>query len=196
MSNLFDLQIEPKDYESVANQPVLDIDLLAEPAFSVSPFQELDQAALPMTIGEIPHTICLDLEVLECYEVVQHQFEQWGVRFANAIALHPSNPAFPPHSGTKVLMGAPKSGWLEATFVKPVRYVSGFVTSSRATVMAAFNEQNQPLAQTKTPGANLAGGSADLSPNMQLSLQVDNIHRVTFQAFDGQLTLDDFSFGF
>uniref|UniRef100_A0ACD5GXR6 Uncharacterized protein n=1 Tax=Desertifilum tharense IPPAS B-1220 TaxID=1781255 RepID=A0ACD5GXR6_9CYAN len=41
----------------------------------------------------------MDLENLKCFEVVAHQFEERGVIFTNAIALQPSNPAFPPILG-------------------------------------------------------------------------------------------------
>lgn len=137
--------------------------------------------------------IRLDMEDLPCFATVERQFEQWDVVFANAIAIHPSNPAYPPRSGITVLMGAPKDGYLEATFLRPVHFVSGFVTSSRRTVLTAFDRDNQAIASTETSGANLAN-SESAQPNAQLSIRAANIHRVTFHAFDGQLTLDDFCF--
>jgi hypothetical protein len=159
------------------------------------PLQDVDFSPSELA-NSAADCIHLDLDQLECFEVVDQQFQGHGVRFSNAIALHPSNPAFPPRSGSKVLIGSPKNGWVEATFRCPVRFVSGFVTSSRRTVLAAFDANNQPVAQAETPGANLANSGSETPPNVQLSLKAANIHRITFYAFDGQLTLDDFSFSF
>jgi hypothetical protein len=137
--------------------------------------------------------IRLDWEDLQCFEIVHRQFHQYGVEFANAIALRPSNTAYPAYSGVMVIMGAPKDGWLEATFSRPVQFVSGFVTSSRRTVVTAFDDCNRQLAQSESSGSNLATHS-HRSPNLCLSLSVPNIHRVTFHTFNGHLTLDDFCF--
>jgi hypothetical protein len=138
--------------------------------------------------------VALDFDELQTFETVDTQFRHLGVTFANAIALVPSNPAFPPHSGQRVLMGCPKGGWLEATFDQPVQRVSGHITSSRPTVMAAFDEHNRPVAQTQTPAANLAGSGSSQAPNQEMTLAARRISRVTFYTFDGQLTLGAFSF--
>jgi len=52
-----------------------------------------------------PSSVCLNLEDLKCFEVVDRQFHHYGLTFENAIALQPSNPAYPPRTGTSVLMG-------------------------------------------------------------------------------------------
>ncbi|NEQ24353.1 MAG: hypothetical protein F6K28_35585 [Microcoleus sp. SIO2G3] len=143
-----------------------------------------------------PDWVCLDWSELETFEAVEQHFIDRGVQFHNAIALHPSNPAYPPVTGTAVLLAAPRSGWLEASFAQPVRYVSSYVTSSRRAVLSAFDADNQPLARSETPGANLAGTDADTVPNLELSLHAENIHRITIQAFDGQLTLGEFRFSY
>ncbi|HEY9647223.1 MAG TPA: hypothetical protein V6C88_12675 [Chroococcidiopsis sp.] len=169
------------------------------PAFATSPFQTVDFQTVDTAsdlVWQATSCIRLDMEELNCFEVVDCQFQQWGVTFSNAIALHPSNPAYPPKSGKTVLMGSPKEGRVEATFDTPVRYVSGFVTSSRRTVMLAFDANGQPVARMETPASNLMGSDSAVPPNVQLSLQGREIHRVSFQAFDGQLTLDDFSFSY
>lgn len=144
-------------------------------------------------IAQLSVCVRIDWEDLQCFEVVNHQFQNWGVEFQNAIALRPSNRAYPAYSGNMVVMGAPKDGWLEATFLKPVRFVSGFITSSRRTVLSAFDSNNTLLAQIESPGANLAT-NAPYPPNLRLSLNASNIHRVTFHTFNGHLTLDDFCF--
>lgn|GEM_PF-2385815 len=146
----------------------------------------------------VHQSVCvrLDWEDLSHFVVVDRQFESWGAVFVNAIAVCPSNPAYPPYSGTMALMGAPRGGWLEATFVRPVKFVSSFVTSSRRTVLSAFDRDGRLIASAETPAANLANSGSECPPNTRLSLQTLEIHRVTFHAFDGQLVLDDFCFCF
>ncbi|MBD2530193.1 hypothetical protein H6G97_11680 [Nostoc flagelliforme FACHB-838] len=143
-----------------------------------------------------PTCICLDLEDLKCFEPVERQYERWGVIFHNSLAIQPSNPAFPAYSGLTVLMGAPKSGFLEATFLHPVNSVSAFVTSSQRLVLSAYDRDRQLLAQTALPGSNLANSDSAISPNTLLSINVNDIYSVTFCAFDGQFTLDNFRFCF
>jgi len=138
--------------------------------------------------------VCLDLEDLECFEVVERQYQRWGVIFTNCIAIEPSNPAFPTHSGRIVLMGSPKSGFLEATFLQPVQVVSSFVTSSQRLVFTAYGSDRKMLRQDILAGSNLANSDSNLQPNVLLKLEAKDIHRVTFCAFDGQFTIDDFSF--
>lgn len=164
-------------------------------AFTTSPFVADERGDAPLS-NQRQGCVRLDLEDLECFEVVDRQFETWGVRFSNAIALQPSNPAFPTRSGKTVLMGAPRSGRLEATFNVPVNYVSGFITSSRRTVLSAYDAENRPVASTSSDSGNLAGSNSKLSPNVQLSLQAANIRRIIFHTFDGELTLDEFSFSY
>lgn len=144
----------------------------------------------------VPTCICLNLEDLKCFETVERQYERWGVIFHNSIAIQPSNPAFPTHSGVTVLMGSPKSGFLEATFLRPVHWVSTFVTSSQRLVLCAYDQNNQLLTQTALPAANLANSDSALPPSTLLSLTANDIHRITFSTFDGQFIIDDFSFCF
>ncbi|MBE9034000.1 hypothetical protein [aff. Roholtiella sp. LEGE 12411] len=144
----------------------------------------------------VPSCICLNLEDLKCFEAVEQQYEHWGIIFHNSLAIQPSNPAFPAHSGLTVLMGAPKSGFLEATFLRPVNSVSTFVTSSQRLVLSAYDRDRQLLTQAVLPAANLANSDSAIPPNTLLSVTANNIYSVTFCAFDGQFTLDDFHFCF
>jgi len=167
-------------------RPVIDadLDLKSEAgALGYSP------ASSPAHASQSSVCVRLDIEDLPQFAVVDRQYESWGVRFDNAVAIHPSNPAYPPHSGSMVLMGAPRCGWLEATFVRPVQHVSSFVISSRHTVIRAFNRQNQLVAEAETE-SNLGQGST----SFQLTSSAQNIHRVTLESFNGQLTVDDFCF--
>lgn len=146
----------------------------------------------------------LDLEDLPSFAVVDQQYAPWGVLFSNAVAICPSNPAYPPRSGVMVLLGAPQDGWLEATFLQPVQYVSGFITSSRCTVMRAFNSKNQLVAETKSGALDSSQDSSQRydqpthqptpMANLHLSLNASNICRITLHSFNGHLTVDDFCF--
>lgn len=138
--------------------------------------------------------VCLNLEDLKCFEVVEHQFHHYGIAFKNAIALQPSNPAYPSRFGTSVLMGAPKSGWLEAIFSQPVSMFCSYVTSSQRAILSAYDHQDQLLVRCSIPESNLAGSDSPIAPNAELKLEAPNIARVTFYAFDGQLTVADLSF--
>lgn len=141
-----------------------------------------------------PTCTCLNLESLKCFETVEHQYQEWGIVFDNCMAIQPSNPAFPPHSGSVVLMGAPKGGFLEASFLHPVNAVSAYVTSSQRLVLSAYNCDRQIIAQTVLPGANLAHSDSAVPPNTRLYIRAKDICGVTFCAFDGQFTVDDFTF--
>lgn len=140
--------------------------------------------------------IRLNLADLKYFEVVERQFEPWGVIFANAIALHPSNPAFPTRSGSIVLLGAPRNGSIEAKFSQPVQFVRGCVTSSRRTVLTAYDSNGREIARDRLLAPNLAGSNSPVPPNSELKVSAEEITQVKFYAFDGQLTLDDFSFSF
>jgi hypothetical protein len=152
------------------------------------------EPALDTARVTVPTCIFLDLEDLKCFEAVERQYERWGVIFHNSLAIQPSNPAFPAYSGLTVLMGAPKNGFLEATFLRPVNSVSAYVTSSQRLVLSAYDRDRQLLAQTILPGSNLANSDSTISPNTLLSINANNIYSVTFCAFDGQFTLDNFRF--
>jgi hypothetical protein len=144
----------------------------------------------------VPARVRLALEELKCFEVVESQFGHWGLTFTNTVAIQPSNPAFATAAGRTVLMGAPKSGLIEVAFAHPVRYVSGFVTSSRRTVLSAWDFEGNQIAQDEMHAPNLANSNSPIAPNAKMCVTAPNIYRITFYAFDGQLVVDDFSFGF
>ncbi|MEP0913594.1 hypothetical protein NDI45_22015 [Leptolyngbya sp. GB1-A1] len=158
----------------------------------------LDELDLSPAAVLMQQSVCvrLDWEDLSRFAIVDRQFEQWGVVFANAVAVCPSNPAYPPYSGTMAVMGAPKGGWLEARFLRPVKFVSSFVTSSRRTTLSAYDADDRLITSAKTPAPNLAYSDSECPPNVWLNLRNLDIHRVTFHAFDGQFILDDFCFCF
>lgn len=142
----------------------------------------------------INECIFLPLDNLKCFEVVERQYESKGVIFDSCIAIEPSNPAFPTHSGAIVLMSSSRKGLLEASFLNPVNLVSAFVTSSQRLVLSAYDASRQLLSQAILPSGNLANSDSGLAPNTLLSVSAKNIHSVSFHAFDGQFTVDDLSF--
>lgn len=191
-----DLQ-DSSAFQSAANpNPAAPQPDYAEASRQTAPFLDRLDLSPASVLAQQWGCVRLDWEDLPRFTIVDRQFEAWGVVFANAVAVSPSNPAYPPYSGTMAIMGAPKGGWLEAKFVRPVRFVGSFVTSSRRTVLSAFDSQNRLLASVETPAANLANDGAECAPNVWLSLQNLDIHRVTFHAFDGQFILDDLCFCF
>lgn len=143
-----------------------------------------------------PSSVCLNLEDLKCFEVVDRQFHHYGITFENAIALQPSNPAYPPRTGTTVLMGAPRSGWLEIAFLQPISQFCCHVTSSQRLLLSAYDHQNKLVARRSLPKPNLAGSDSPIPPNIPLKVEAPQISRITFYAFDGQLTVSDLSFSF
>ncbi len=170
-------------------------DLMEPQAVKASPFwgaAEFDSNLLVIR----PSSVCLNLEDLKCFEVVDRQFHHYGIVFSNAIALQPSNPAYPPRTGTTLLMGAPKSGWLEVAFERPIRQFCCYGTSSLRLLLSAYDNQNNLLVRKSLPKPNLAGSDSPIPPNAQLEIEVPDISRITFYAFDGQLTLSDLSFSF
>ncbi|MEH2326209.1 MAG: hypothetical protein V7K32_22150 [Nostoc sp.] len=170
------------------------LDFNIQNEIKVSAWGDQGESAIDAGRVTVPTCICLDLEDLKCFEPVERQYERCGVIFHNSIAIQPSNPAFLAYSGLTVLMAAPKSGFLEATFLHPVNSVSAFVTSSQRLVLSAYDRDRQLIAQTVLPSANLANSDSAISPNSLLSITGNNIYSVTFCAFDGQFTLDNFRF--
>ncbi|HLO47291.1 MAG TPA: hypothetical protein VK211_02575 [Kamptonema sp.] len=192
---MVDMKNVQSDDSAELETPAGNIEINDQNAFVATPERTLTGSdfSLPVTA---PACVRLALEDLKCFELVNYQFEHWGVTFANAVAIQPSNPAFSIRSGLTVLMGAPKSGLIEVTFKHPVRFVSGLVTSSRRTVLSARDRAGNLIAEDELPAPNLAGFNSPIPPNTKLSVTSPNIYQVTFYAFDGQLIVDEFSFGF
>ncbi|MDJ0619615.1 MAG: hypothetical protein QNJ63_23215 [Calothrix sp. MO_192.B10] len=174
---------------------------IVNPAYALDNFEREHQVQISAACNPIDSSaeigsnyVCLQFANLKCFETVERQYENQGVIFSNCIAIQPSNPAFPIKSGTLVLMGSPNSGLLEATFVRPVRGVKALITSSQRLVLSAYNSDRQLLTQSILPAANLANSDSPVPPNALLCVQADNIHSITLCAFDGQFTVEEFSF--
>lgn len=140
------------------------------------------------------YRIKLNLENLQCYEVVTEQFGELGIIFNNALALQPSNSAYLPRRGKMVLMASPKNGWIEANFTHPVTYFNCYVTSSQRTMLSAYNGSQELVSRIETAGANLANFESEIAPNARLTVTGSEIVRITLECFDGQLVVNDLSF--
>jgi len=136
--------------------------------------------------------IRLALEELNCFEIVDNQFQHWGITFDNAIALQPSNPAFVLKPTTTVIMAAPKGGHLEINFKYPVQKICGLITSSRATILSAYDVEGKKVAETGMRVSPHINSDCQNFPNAQLELSASNIKKITFDTFDGQLILHHF----
>jgi hypothetical protein len=144
----------------------------------------------------IPRCIRLNLDEMKSFETVDNQYERHGLIFCNSLAVQPSNPAFPIHSGLRVLMGSPKSGFLEVNFLHPVNWVSALVTSSKRLVLEAYGQDDQLLTQSVLSTANLINSGSNIPANTMLSVSANGIKKVNFCSFDGHFTLDEFRFCF
>ena len=69
--------------------------------------EQLTETCVEGLSGSLQARQPLNLQQLAAFEVVTNQFAAWGVAFAGAIALAPSNPKFIDQPGQKVLMPAP-----------------------------------------------------------------------------------------
>jgi hypothetical protein len=170
-------------------QSVLPRQIVATPSRKVM-VRELNQTATQRGC------VRLNLEDLESFEAIEDQFQQWGVTFRNAIALQPSNSAYPPRSGQILLMGAPRSGWMELNFKRPIRLFNCHVTSSQTILLSAYDRQGNTVAHDELPESNLAHSNSKIPPNAPLRAVGAKIARITLYAFDGQLAVNDLSFCF
>lgn len=144
----------------------------------------------------LPRCIRLNLDHLKSYEIVDNQFKRYGIIFNNCLAVQPSNPAFPRHSGLNLLMGSPKNGLLEVAFLRPVNWVSALVTSSQRLVVGAYDEDDKLLDESVLSAGNVVNSGSDIPPNTMLSVTANYIQKVSFCCFDGHFTLDEFKFCF
>ncbi|MGL5082629.1 MAG: hypothetical protein ACRC8A_14175, partial [Microcoleaceae cyanobacterium] len=188
----------------VATVMVKDCDLQSESATAhcnsilVSPRRERSDSQPDLLSLTQPSTqIRLALEELSCFEMVEHQFQSWGITFINAITLQPSNPVFGVDPEAMVLMGAPKSGWLEIYFATPIRRIEAGVISSRPTVLSAYNSMGEEIAQTEMTLVKPKSHTHPTElPKARLSLACAGISKITFYAFDGQLVISQLLFEF
>ncbi|MGF1492765.1 MAG: hypothetical protein ACFBSC_09980 [Microcoleaceae cyanobacterium] len=160
----------------------------------IFPQRDADTSFLPFI--QSATQVSLTLDKLNCFETVDDQFRHWRIRFMNAIALQPSNPAYGIDPGAIVLMGAPDSGWLEIEFAQPISRIEAQVTSSRPTVLCAYDAAHQEIAQAEMSLAKSTVAEISTLPRSQLSLAMPGMSKVIFSTFDGQLVINQLQLQF
>jgi hypothetical protein len=93
-------------------------------------------------------------------------------------------------------MGAPKSGWIELIFSEPICMFCCYITTSQRMILSAYDHHDKLLLRQSMTEPNLAGSDSEIPPNAPIRIEEPNISRITFYAFDGQLTIDGLSFRF
>ena len=150
-------------------------------------------------VSDLNKIIELPIDSLRTFDVVEAQFADLGVLFANTVAIQPSNSTYMPKFGKMVLMGAPQNGWIEIIFTIPVMYFACNLTSSQHATVQACDGDGKILAtfETEKSGEDnvdpLFGGP---SPNLPVSLQAHNIQKIMLSALDGQIVIHNVQFGF
>lgn len=142
-----------------------------------------------------PDIVHLDLSSLQCFEAVDGQYEDSGILFKNTIAVRPSNPSFLSEPNQTVLMGAPKSGLLDATFLRPAKLVSVSLTGSRRTVLTGFNTEGAIADKAEMATGNLLDSNSDYPVNHSLCLcSSKGIQRIRIRSIGGQFTVSTIVF--
>lgn len=97
------------------------------------------------------------------FEMVRDQYQAYGVRFEQAIALAPSNPAFSHHANALVLMPTAGHSSLLLHFAQPIQHISASVIGVRQINLLAFNDRDQVVARHAGSGERSLHHHADLS---------------------------------
>lgn len=139
--------------------------------------------------------IKLNFEEIKCFEILENQFAHLGLTCSNAIAIQASNPAFPEGKGASIIKQT-INRCLEFNFSKPINFFSCYITSSRKTILSAYDNRGNLLTRSELSQSNLVGSNSPIPANAPLGVQARNIARITIDAFDGQLTLTELSFTF
>lgn len=150
-------------------------------------------AAQPLQLSRIK----LDFEDLSAFEQVRDQYSGLGIKFAGAIALQPSNPAFLPHSGSVVLMPLTNGLSLGVYLYRTSQTVGAFVTGTKQVRLTAFDANDKVIAQSNTGARQYVQEqrqTVDPLPQHKLELTAVGIARVEF-ASDAPFTMDDFFCG-
>ena len=102
-------------------------------------------------------TIRLNFQTLSAFERVTEQYSHLGVRFKDAIAIEPSNPAFLLKTGCFVLMPLGHEMILNASFDSPTSWVGAEVCGAGSVILTAFDQTGKILAQVTTAASQRSG---------------------------------------
>ncbi|OKH11880.1 hypothetical protein [[Limnothrix rosea] IAM M-220] len=150
-------------------------------------------------VTDLKKIIELPIDSLRSFDVVEEQFSDLGVLFTNTVVLQPSNSLYLPKFGKMVLMGAPQNGLIEVNFTLPVIYFACSLTSSQHATVRAFDDDGKTLCVFETEKSNHENPDSLVSqptPNIPISMQAQNIQKITLSSLDGQLVIYNIRFGF
>ena len=139
--------------------------------------------------------IRLNFQALTAFERVTEQYRHLGVRFSDAIALEPSNPAFMPKTGSFVIMPLGQEMILNASFESPTDWVGAYVCGAGSVILTAFDQTGKILAHvTKQASSSVAPSQTKGSCSwQQLELNRCGIAKVMFHSSE-PFILKDFYF--
>lgn len=146
---------------------------------------------------DLAQEIQLCFEELSAFELVLNQYQQVGVCFEGAIALHPSNPAFAVSSSSLVMM--PVAGWslIRGLFRHPQRKIRAIVTGARQIRITAYDQQRSALRKCTTCDreyVQTTRTTAGAFPNHVIELFADGIRCIEIES-DAPFVVNQFCFG-
>lgn len=127
----------------------------------------------------------LDFQDLTAFECVTEQYRHLGVYFSGAIALEPSNPAFPPKSTAFVLMPLGHEMMITVTFDTLASQIGAWVCGAGSVILTAFDSKGKILKQASTtasPWLALSNQEQGAWPQHQLELKQHGIAKVMFHS--------------
>lgn len=150
--------------------------------------------SLPATTSTLPGVVQLSFEDLAAFDQVKDQYRGLGVWFEGAIAIKPSNPLFPPHSGSLVIMPVGSHPELAVYFRHPTQMMGVFVTGARRVKMVGFDTNGNVVDQVSTSNCQYLQQDVERQealPRQLLRLSASGIVKVVLES-DGPFVLDDF----
>ncbi len=141
-------------------------------------------------------SVQISFEALSAFDRVTTQFESLGVRFHNAIALKPSNPAFPQDTDACVLLPTQNNSSLALDFVQPMTWIEVSVSSVQAVRLRGFDASDEVLTEAGDAYdyCNLGAHPNHELPQQQLRIAAAGLSKVVIES-DTPLTLNEISFG-
>lgn len=140
----------------------------------------------------LPRLLQLNFEDLAAFEPVGDRYANLGVHFTGAVALMPSNPAFPPRSGSQVLMPVANQLGITVELRHPARRVGAFAIGSQPVKITAFDKDNNRIDRAGTE-ASCEISRTGQQPHHRLEVQGRDIVKVVFDSA-APFILDDVFF--
>lgn len=141
---------------------------------------QLEQRTPAKPLGQ---RVTLDFSTLTVFELVQEQFQSFGIGFENAIAIPPSNPAFQTDANQLVLMPIAGQTTITAHFQQPQRQVQAHLTGARRIRLTAYGSEEGAQRQYTPQAQALLGQATPIAfPSHLLELESDRITQVTFDS--------------